>query len=358
MTPQELQQLENNPSLRIKFASIDDKGMFVSDAHDDYQDFFKDLLNEVSDWTLEPQVVQVQTRHQQQRPAHVLSDGKTRLAMVEHETGMEIVVAIAAGVASDAITSLVAWGWNKWKQIRAAKAAPGQVRKVEPTLTLEGIVARDAAGRALELIRVERPGPLSAEAISAVVADFIDRLGPTASLQADDHERKLGLTYAWFLVAAVIGLGPIVASIALDWRPPNEPPWPLKALVAALGGWLGGLARSAYFFSFDAYAFNHRLRTGESSKWAKSICKDTLDDKLDPLWVWHIWCLKPLVGATAGMIFALAIEFGLISLGAKDTSVDGNFRMLVLGGLSGFFSDGMFQRLRTEIDRRAPPPAA
>jgi hypothetical protein len=50
MTEDELQQLESNPALRIKFASIDSDGMFVSDASDDYQQFFADLPKDVSDW--------------------------------------------------------------------------------------------------------------------------------------------------------------------------------------------------------------------------------------------------------------------------------------------------------------------
>lgn len=206
-----------------------------------------------------------------------------------------------------------------------------------------------------EIVRVEKRGPLSADAVGRDVADFIERLRPTALRLADGHASKLRMTYGLFLLAAVIGFGAIAALIACDWHSPSYPPWPYRALVAGLGGWLGGLARAVYFFSFDAYAFNHRYRARESSKWAQTICKDTLDDKFDPLWVWHIWCLKPLVGATAGMTFALAIDFGLTSLGAAGTpGVDANLRMLVLGGLSGFFSDGIFQRLRAEVDRRRP----
>jgi hypothetical protein len=354
MTPDELQQLESSPALRIKFASIGNDGMFISDASDDdYQQFFADLPKEVSDWELEPQTMSVQTRRESQREARILRHGRSELAMVEHETGLEVIVTgVASSLASSAITSLVAWGWNKWKQIRAAKAGPSQA-KVESTLTLEGVVARDAAGKAAEIVRVEKCGPLSGDVVSRDVADFIERLTPAALRLADCHASKLRRTYWLFVLWAVIGFGALVAVIAFDWRSPSDPPWPYRALVAALGGWLGGLARAVYFFSFDVYAFNHRYRAKESSKWAQTISKDTLDDKFDPLWVWHIWCLKPLVGATAGMIFALAIDFGLTSLGAARTpDVDPDFRMLVLGGLSGFFSDGIFQRLRAEVDRR------
>jgi hypothetical protein len=349
MTLDELQQLESNPALRIKFASIGNDGFFISDASDDYQQFFADLPKEVSDWEFEPQTMLVQTRRESQREAHILRHGGSELAMVKHETGVEVIVTgVASSHASSAITSLVAWGWNKWKQIRAAKAA-----KVESTLTLEGVMAHDAAGKAAEIVRVEKRGPLSGDVVSRDVADFIERLTPAALRLADQRARKLWLIYGGFGLAALIGFGAIVAVIAFDWRSPNDLPWwPYRALVAALGGWLGGLARAVYFFSFDTYAFNHRYRVGESSKWAQTISKDTLDDKFDPLWVWQIWCIKPLVGATAGMTFALAIDFGLTSLGARAPGVDADFRMLVLGGLSGFFSDGILQRLRAQVERR------
>jgi hypothetical protein len=187
-------------------------------------------------------------------------------------------------------------------------------------------------------------------AYQAACAD--ERLAPAALLPADHHTRKLWVTYGLFFLEAMIGFG-VMAVIYFGFPSDRPLPWPYRASVAALGGWLGGLARAVYFFSFDAYAFNHLYRAKESSKWAQAICKDALDDKFDPLWVWHIWCLKPLVGATAGMIFAVAIDFGLTSLGAGGTeNGDANFRMLVLGGLSGFFSDSIFQRLRAEIDRR------
>jgi hypothetical protein len=296
----------------------------------------------------------VKTRCEGQRGAHILRHGKSDLAMVEHETGLEVIVTgVASSLASSAITSLVAWGWSEWKQIRAAKAGPNQP-KVESTLMLEGVMERDAAGNAAEIVRVEKCGPLSGDVVSKDVADFIERLTPAPRL-ADDHKCKLWLTYGLFVLEAVIGFGVIAAVICFDWAFASDPPWPYRASVAALGGWLGGLARAVYFFSFDAYAFNHRYRTRESSKWAQAICKDTLDDKFDPLWVWQIWCLKPLVGATAGMIFALAIDFGLISLGATGTpnvDADADYRMLVLGGLSGFFSDARFSSASAPRSRR------
>jgi hypothetical protein len=77
-----------------------------------------------------------------------------------------------------------------------------------------------------------------------------------------------------------------------------------------------------------------------------------LDDRFDPLWVWYIWCLEPAVGAMVGLVLALAIELGLISLGAGGAAkVDINLRLLVLGGMGGFFCESFLERIRSSVER-------
>jgi hypothetical protein len=70
---------------------------------------------------------------------------------------------------------------------------------------------------------------------------------------------------------------------------------------------------------------------------------------------WYLWCLKPAMGAMVGLVFALAIELGLISLGAGEPAkVDLNLRLLVLGGMAAFFSEGVFERVRSKVEGRVP----
>ena len=98
---------------------------------------------------------------------------------------------------------------------------------------------------------------------------------------------------------------------------------------------------------------NHKLRTTDSSQWAQSVNKK-LDDEFDPLWVWYLWCLEPAMGAMVGLVLALTVELGLISLGAggQGAQVDINLRLLVLGGLAGFFSEAFFERVRSAVESR------
>jgi hypothetical protein len=171
--------------------------------------------------------------------------------------------------------------------------------------------------------------------------------------QADGYVWKLRATCAVLIFWAIVCISSLWALVEYQQISSPRQPWALSALVAALGGLIGSFARTWYFFSFDSYAFNYRLRTGKSSPWALSVCSK-LDDQFDPMWVWYLWCLKPAAGAMVGLVLALAIELGLISLGAGETQKDMNLRLLVLGGIGGFFSEVIFERIRSAVERRGP----
>jgi hypothetical protein len=184
MTPAGLQQLENGPALRIKFASIRNDGSLASDAGSDYGPFFAALAAEITDWAEEPNTLSVQTRYEYQRDAHVLRHGATEVAAVEHETGIEVIVAgVAINIASAALLGLASWSWSKWKQVRGAQQAPG-VEKVDPSLVLEGIRARNEDGGPKEIVRVERRGPLTVDKVSEHIRDFISEVVSPAPKEA------------------------------------------------------------------------------------------------------------------------------------------------------------------------------
>ena len=169
--------------------------------------------------------------------------------------------------------------------------------------------------------------------------------------QADEYIWKLRATCAFLVFWVIVCVGGLGTLLYYRQIFSTDQPWALSALVAGLGGLIGGVARALYFFSFDSYAFNHKLRTGKSSQWALAI-DSKLDDEFDPLWVWYLWCLKPAVGATVGLVLALAIQLGLVSLGAgEDGRVDTNLRLLLLGGIGGFFCENVFERMRSTLGR-------
>jgi len=121
-------------------------------------------------------------------------------------------------------------------------------------------------------------------------------------------------------------------------------------LVAALGGAVGGLARALYSFLLDNYAFHYRHVTGKSSPYVKKaygIKADDMEDDFDPLECWHLYFIKPLVGATLGLLFALAVDLGLIGLGGEVGTEDKHLmRLVVMAGLAGLFAENVLQKLQ------------
>ena len=173
MTPEELQQLENAPALRIKFASMRSDGSLEPDATLDYPPFFAALAAEVVDWKDDPNTQPVQTRTEHQRPAHVLRHDATEIAAVEHETGIEIIVAgVAVNIASAALIGLATWSWKKWTELRKNPQDP-VFQKAETALVLESVREKNIDGTPREIVRVERRGPLTAAKVSEHVRDFI-----------------------------------------------------------------------------------------------------------------------------------------------------------------------------------------
>jgi hypothetical protein len=54
---------------------------------------------------------------------------------------------------------------------------------------------------------------------------------------------------------------------------------------------------------------------------------EIMDDDYDPMHSWHSYFVKTFIGATLGLLFALAVELGLITLAGE---VDGTSARLAL----------------------------
>jgi hypothetical protein len=163
---------------------------------------------------------------------------------------------------------------------------------------------------------------------------------------------KLPLTFVGLLLTTVGALGclTLITATTDDQAQlvilsiPAQRAW----LIAILGGAVGGLARALYQFLVDNYAFHYLRIAKRSSPWAmKSYgLKDDedMEDDYDPLESWQLFFVKPLVGATLGLLFALAVDLGLLGLG--DIEGDKRFmRLVVTAGLAGLFAENVLQRL-------------
>ena len=171
--PMDLQQLEYNTPLRIKFASINEIGNLVPDAHVEYTVLFPNQSSELEGGWIATQSEMIQTKNASfNHRTWTLSHDNIQIVAVEHETGIELLFDIfrdtGVSVATVGITSLIAWMWNKW---RASRKLPG-TNKVDPSYVRE-TVEYFPDGRTKKSIREEIRGPVSAEVVREHTADAL-----------------------------------------------------------------------------------------------------------------------------------------------------------------------------------------
>jgi hypothetical protein len=173
---------------------------------------------------------------------------------------------------------------------------------------------------------------------------------------------KLLLTFFLLLGLTVTSLAFLLSTGASSGEVTSISTLPLGRLwlLAVLGGVLGGVVRALYSFLFDNYAFHFWVMTGRSSPFIRKLCggiKD-IEDDFDPLECWYLYFVKPLLGGTLGLLFALVIDLGLIAFGADATTDKAPLRNAVVGGLAGLFAENVLHRMRYLVAGQAPDGAA
>lgn len=114
-TKVELQKFEDQAALRIKFASVLGEGpRLVSDASQEYEGFFEEPPE---GWSVTEEGM-IETISEYMRGAVRFSSTDGDVVMVEHETGLEILV-MSVGLAESA-SRLISWSWKRWKKRRDA----------------------------------------------------------------------------------------------------------------------------------------------------------------------------------------------------------------------------------------------
>ena len=156
---EDVQRLENDAEIRIKFASINDRGGYDGDAWIEYQKIFPDPEGELPGGWRYQDVGMVMTRFENTRTAYRLkhADLEEGAAAVEHETGLELVlIGVASGVATAAVVGLSKWLWKKWQESRPADSLP-------PSIIVERVTEWKPDGTILRSERYEVRGPLENE---------------------------------------------------------------------------------------------------------------------------------------------------------------------------------------------------
>jgi hypothetical protein len=152
VTLREAERSEAATDLRIKFASINQRGNLEPDSHEEYTQFLAELPD---GWRAE-HLGRIETRTEADRDAWHLTNGEIDLLAVAHETGLELVaVGAIANVVSGAILAIATWGWKRWHKLRENSAR----LKVASSFVIE--VPR--TDRTLPPIRLVIPPPVTDE---------------------------------------------------------------------------------------------------------------------------------------------------------------------------------------------------
>jgi hypothetical protein len=160
------QEYEDRSNLRIKFASVDPHGFLVRDASEEYDTFFDETPER---WSVKDADRVNTLRYDGNRAWFLRTDGE-ELVAVEHETGIEFLLAVGASVASTAVVEMVSWAWTRWRNSREEKIRTGS--RVEATLVLESVEDRFPDGRIRRSRKVEVHGPIDEAAAAAALAQW------------------------------------------------------------------------------------------------------------------------------------------------------------------------------------------
>lgn len=167
----DLQQLEFNTPLRIKFASKDENGNPARDAYTEYRDLFPDQVTPLEEDWVATRSEKIKTRAESyDHNTWIFSHDQIKIGAVEHETGIKFLIEIAAGVAVTVISSFVMRMWNKWGASRK-KYYPN--KGVSFVLEINSKTFPD--GRSKTDSRIERSGPVD-QTIIYEVEKALDKL--------------------------------------------------------------------------------------------------------------------------------------------------------------------------------------
>ena len=161
----EAQEFENLADLRIRFAYRHANDYLIPYAiKPDYNLLFAE---EPACWTVQLPV-DIKTRSVGRRRARVFSREGSQLAAVEHETGLEILGALAA------IAGLIqfsVWAYDRWKDVKPSVQPPHGPN--EPALQMTQIEERFPDGRERVIRSLEVRGQLEPDNLGTVLQGFM-----------------------------------------------------------------------------------------------------------------------------------------------------------------------------------------
>jgi hypothetical protein len=111
--------------------------------------------------------------------------------------------------------------------------------------------------------------------------------------------------------------------------------------MGTLSGFVGGAARAIWAFIVEIRSFEIYHRTGKPPIAMTRLFGEPVEYWFDFMWVWYLYLMKPVAGATLGFVFAVLVGYDVIPL--QDSS-EGH-GTIVVSWLAGFFAEDAIDSL-------------
>ena len=162
-TNKDAQKLVDSASVRILITAADAHGRLRAFSD---RSSSKALRDKPEGWRKSPQLtvrdIMPDDLKKAQRPGWVLSKGGTKVAVLPHEWGLELLVQIAAGVASAAVIALTQHLWRRWQRQKSKRTKELSVLRFQVMEKRRGKIRTKT---------IEYSGDLSAKQIERVLQD-------------------------------------------------------------------------------------------------------------------------------------------------------------------------------------------
>ncbi len=327
------QDFENNYDLKIKFAALSGE-QYISDASEEYNELF----NEAPDkWNIEEDVI-VTTPTEGDRRSWICShkDSGTRFSCVEHETGLEILIALGINLSTAAVIVFTKWSWDRWNNLRAQQIVADAIPKIISSLVMERVNSRLPDGRIKTSEKVIIQAPVDMEQVGIDVEQFISR----AVYEKAELSRLIIYATGVIIWLSLCLLGTLFTTVVIYIDTTFFSNLKYVPLMLCISAGTFGSSIMALLSSAERIAHGWELSKGQ--KLPRDVPKDKFVAKMIPQFM-----VRPFLGSAMGFVVYAGIVSGyLTAVKSADVGQFSQLGLIFLATLSGLFDKTLLAKLK------------